>query len=110
MHQHHQLTPAEWDSVANDPEFVTLLRARRSFVVPATIFFIAYYFALPLSVGFLPAVMSRPVLGPLTLAYLAAFSQFVMAWVLCALYMRRAKRFDALAASVVARAKSELAP
>lgn len=106
---HHQLTPAEWDSVANDPEFRSLLRARRAFVVPATIFFIAYYFALPLGVGFAPGVMNRPLWGPLTVAYAFAFSQFLMAWILCALYMRRAKHFDELASSVVERVKTELA-
>ena len=51
------------------PSFARSLRARRRFVVPATIFFIAFYLALPLSVGFAPQLMSRAVIGPLTLAY-----------------------------------------
>lgn len=109
MH-HHQLTPAEWDSVARDPEFQALLRTRRAFVIPATIFFLAYYFALPLGVGFAPSLMNRVIWGPLTVAYAFAFSQFVMAWVLCALYMQRAKRFDTLAAAVAKRAIASLAP
>ena len=105
---HHHLTPAEWDSVANDPEFKSLLHQRQAFVVPATLFFIVYYFALPLSVGFVPQVMNRPVWGPVTLAYLFAFSQFAVAWILCALYMRRARHFDKLAADVAKRAQMRL--
>ena len=109
MHQHHQLSQNDWDAVAADPEFHSLLRARRSFVIPATLFFIVYYFALPISVGFAPQVMNRPVIGPVTLAYLFAFSQFIMAWGLCALYMRRARRFDELADTIAQRAKARIA-
>ena len=76
------------------------MRSRRRFVIPATIFFIVYYLALPISVGFFPEVMSRPVLGPLTLAYCFALSQFAMAWILLALYLRRARTFDVRAAQI----------
>lgn len=44
--------------------------------------------------------MSRPVLGPLTLAYCFALSQFVVAWLLLAIYLWRARRFDLQAARV----------
>ncbi len=108
--QHHHLTPAEWDSVARDPEFRALLHARRIFTVPATLFFAAYYFALPLGVGFAPQIMNRPVWGPVTIAYAFAFSQFAMVWILCAVYMNRAKRFDEMAARIVERTKSEVTP
>jgi uncharacterized membrane protein (DUF485 family) len=85
------------------------MRARRRFIVPATIFFIVFYFALPVSVGFAPSVMSRPFLGPLTLAYTFALSQFVTTWLLLAIYMRRAKQFDRMAQRLVERARSEIA-
>lgn len=100
--QHH-LTPDEWDALAADPEFQALLRARRRFIVPATIFFIVFYLALPVSVGFAPEFMSRPVFGPLTLAYVFALAQFAVAWLLLAIYMLRARRFDRLSEAIVAR-------
>jgi uncharacterized membrane protein (DUF485 family) len=92
--------PARWETLAAEPEFKSLVRSRRRFVVPATIFFIAYYLALPISVGVAPEIMSRPVLGPLTLAYCFALSQFAMAWILLVLYLRRARRFDVAAAKI----------
>ncbi len=105
----HQSDPARWEALAAQPEFRALLRSRRRFVIPATIFFITYYLALPVSAGFWPAVMARPVLGPLTLAYCFALSQFAMAWILLALYLRRARRFDLQAARVRWRETHELA-
>ncbi|MBV8531848.1 MAG: DUF485 domain-containing protein [Candidatus Eremiobacteraeota bacterium] len=96
----HHAKPTRWQTLANQPEFRALLRSRRRFVVPATVFFVAYYLALPISVGFLPHAMSRPVLGPLTLAYCFALSQFVTAWILLALYLRRARGFDVRAARI----------
>ena len=42
-------------------------------------------------------------LGPLNLAYLFALSQFVMAWTVMALYIRRARRFDAVSEQIVSR-------
>jgi uncharacterized membrane protein (DUF485 family) len=98
--EHHHITSQEWDALAAEPEFRSLVSARRRFVIPATIFFIVYYFALPISVGFAPQVMSRAVLGPLTLAYCFALSQFAMAWILLALYLWRARNFDLQAARI----------
>ena len=96
----HHLKTSRWSALAAEPEFRTLLRARRRFVTPATLFFIAYYLALPVSVGFWPAAMSRPVWGPLTVAYAFALSQFAMAWILLAVYLRRARKFDLQAARI----------
>lgn len=96
---------AEWDRIEADPEFRELVRAKRRFLVPATVFFVVYYFALPVLVGYFPGVMDRKVAGSVNLAYLFALSQFFMAWIVMWLYVRRARGFDALAARVVARVK-----
>jgi uncharacterized membrane protein (DUF485 family) len=95
---HHPVSASQWDELASEPEFRKLLRARRRFVAPATLFFIAFYLALPILAGFAPTVMSRPVLGPLTLAYCFALAEFAMAWILLGLYLWRARSFDLQAA------------
>ncbi len=64
----------DWDIVANNDEFKALMAAKVRFVVPMTIFFIVYYFALPVLVGYAPEFMSTPVLGPVNIAYLFALS------------------------------------
>jgi uncharacterized membrane protein (DUF485 family) len=91
----------DWDKLASTAEFKTLLAAKARFIVPATVFFIAYYFALPLLVGYAPKLMATKVLGVVNLAYLFALSQFVMAWLLAWAYVRAAARFDELARGAV---------
>ena len=93
---------APWDQIAAMGTFRTLVAAKRRFIIPATIFFLVYYFALPLFVGYAPQLMETKLLGVVNLAYLFALSQFFMAWILAALYLRAAGRFDAMATEVVA--------
>jgi uncharacterized membrane protein (DUF485 family) len=107
----HELTAdedpdaADWERVAALAEFKQLVAAKRKFIIPATIFFIVYYFALPLLVGYAPQLMSRRVLGVVNLAYLFALSQFLMAWLIAALYVRAAGRFDELARDIISKLK-----
>ncbi len=84
----------DWSRVAAMPEFRELMQAKKRFIVPATLFFVVYYFALPVLVGYAPAFMSRRVMGPVNIAYLFALSQFFMAWILAWLYMRAAAGWD----------------
>ena len=104
----HELTAeeeadfADWDRVAAEPEFRQLLASKRRFIVPATIFFVVYYFALPVLVGYAPRLMETRVLG-LNLAYLFALSQFFMAWGVAAAYVRAAGGWDETARRIIER-------
>ena len=93
----------DWAAIERMPEFRALVRAKRAFIVPASFFFVIYYFALPALVGYWPDLMSRTVIGRINLAYLFALSQFVMAWALMAAYVRRARRFDRMADDLLQR-------
>lgn len=96
-------TKPDWAKIANDPDFHALQRAKRRFIIPATIFFLAYYMALPIMVGFWPEVMKRAVWGKVNWAYLFALSQFIMTWVLAAMYVRVARRWDEMNAKLLAK-------
>jgi uncharacterized membrane protein (DUF485 family) len=82
----------DWERFAASSAFRELLRRKRAFVVPATVFFIVYYFALPVLVGYFPEFMNRKVLGAVNIAYLFALSP--------GLYVRAANRFDRMAQDV----------
>lgn len=107
--QLHHVTAREWDDLAADSEFRALLRARRRFTIPATCFAFAFFLALPLSIAYAPHYMSQPIYGPLTRSFAFALLQFAMAWVLLAIYMREARKFDEAAAAIAARAHEEFA-
>ncbi|MCC7518046.1 MAG: DUF485 domain-containing protein [Verrucomicrobiae bacterium] len=93
----------DWDRVAAAEDFKSLIRAKVRFVVPASAFFIVYYFALPLLVGYAPGLMNRKVVGVVNFAYVFALSQFFMAWTIAALYVRAATRFDRMEKDIIAR-------
>lgn len=92
-----------WDRIAADPDFAALKSAKRRFIIPATIFFMVYYMALPILVGFFPAMMKTEVLGKVNIAYLFALSQFLMTWIVCAMYVRSAKRWDIMNEKLLAK-------
>jgi len=84
---------ADWDAIAASPEFRALLARKIRFIVAGTVFFLVYYFALPILVGWFPELMQRRV-GPVNWAYLFALSQFFMAWIVAAVYVKVAAKWD----------------
>jgi uncharacterized membrane protein (DUF485 family) len=90
----------DWVAAERSPEFQELVMKRRGFVIPATVFFLAWYFGFIFLAGYAPDFMGREFLTDgVTVGYVLALSQFVMTWVLGWLYVRRATRvFDPLAA------------
>jgi uncharacterized membrane protein (DUF485 family) len=81
-----------YERVERSPEFRELVAARRRFVVPATIFFLAWYLGFILLAGYAPDFMGESVYEGLTVGYVLALSQFLMTAVLGVLYLRRADR------------------
>src|ERR687894_3069488 len=95
----------DWERIERSPEFQELVRKRRSFVLPATIFFLAYYMGFILLTGYAEDFMASSVYEGLTVGYCLALTQFVMVFVLGIWYLRRANReFDPLAQRVVTMA------
>lgn len=94
---------SDWDRVAESEEFKDLMAAKARFIVPATVAFIVYYFALPVLVGYAPDLMKTPVIGPVNVAYLFALSQFFFAWFIAWRYMRAAEKFDAMGRKTLAQ-------
>lgn len=90
-----------WSRISNSPGYKALLRSKNAFILPASIFFIVYYFSLLVLVGWFPDIMKKPVLGPINSAYLFALSQFFMAWILAFWYVRKAAEWDRQAKAVL---------
>jgi uncharacterized membrane protein (DUF485 family) len=94
----------DWEAIEASPEFQELVRTRRSFVVPGTIFFLAWYMGFIVLAAYAEDFMSERVYQGLTVGYCLALTQFVMVVVLGIMYLRRADRvYDPLAAKAIER-------
>jgi uncharacterized membrane protein (DUF485 family) len=103
--QHHQPT-YDWERIEQSPEFQELVHKRRAFVLPATIFFLAYYMGFILLCGYAEDFMASSVYEGLTVGYCLALTQFVMVFALGIMYLKRADReYDPLAQRVVEMAE-----
>lgn len=91
--------PVQWNAIAETAEFKALLTSKARFIVPMTIFFLVYYFSLLALVGYFPDLMKTRV-GPANLAYVFAFSQFIMSWAVAYAYTRVAAKWDRSAAEL----------
>jgi uncharacterized membrane protein (DUF485 family) len=102
--EHH--ANIDWEAAERSPEFQELIKRRRAFVVPATIFFLAWFFGFILLTAYAPDFMGEEFLTDgLTVGYVLALTQFIMVWGLCAWYLRRSDRvFDPLAEKAAQRA------
>jgi uncharacterized membrane protein (DUF485 family) len=107
---HH--SEIDWVAAERSPEFRELIKRKKAFVLPATIFFLAWYFGFIILAGYAPDFMGEEIIfDGFTIGYLLALTQFVMTWVLGAMYLRRSDReFDPLArraAEVAVQARDE---
>jgi uncharacterized membrane protein (DUF485 family) len=99
----------DWEAAERSPEFRELIKKKKAFVIPATAFFLAWYFGFIVLAGYAPDFMGREFLvDGLTVGYAFALTQFIMVWALGWLYLRRADRdFDPLAERAAAQAIHE---
>jgi uncharacterized membrane protein (DUF485 family) len=89
----------DWVAAERSPEFRELIKRKRAFVLPATLFFLAWFFGFIILAGYAPDFMGREFIADgMTVGYALALTQFVMTWALGWMYLRRADRvFDPLA-------------
>ena len=90
----------EWEEIAASSQFQTLIKKKKAFLIPTIVFFMVYYFALPIMAGYFKTLMSKDIPIFVNFGYLFAVSQFIMAWILAFLYMKRADRFDEIISEI----------
>jgi uncharacterized membrane protein (DUF485 family) len=101
----------DWEAIEESPEFQELVRKRRAFVLPGTIFYLTWYMGFILLTAYAEGFMSERVYEGLTVGYCLALTQFVMVFVLGIMYLRKSDReYDPLAARVVELAEQETQP
>lgn len=98
--KHKRKTESDYSTIVQSSSFQALLSEKKKFIIPITLFFFSFYFALPILTSY-TTVLNHKFVGDITWAWVFAFMQFVMTWALCMLYSKRAVKFDELAERVV---------
>lgn len=97
----HEGEQIDYVRVANSEPFKKLMHDRKKFIVPYTIFFLAFYFLLPVLTSY-TTFLNTPAIGDISWVWLFAFAQFAMTWILCTIYVRRSNHFDRQIDNIIA--------
>jgi uncharacterized membrane protein (DUF485 family) len=79
----------DWRAIEASPEFQELVKARRSFLVPATIVFLVGALGYLLLAAFAQGFMGKDV-GGIPIAFVFAVAMVLLTWVLTGAYLRKA--------------------
>lgn len=93
-----------YSEVAQTAFFKELMRRKRAFLVPTVVFVLLFFIMLPI-LSIFTDVLDGKVVGAISWAYLYAFAQFFLAWIVAFLYWREANRWDELARKAREEAK-----
>lgn len=99
-----EITADAFVAIADSQDFKKLVKKKNSFIVPVSIFFLLFYFTLPVLTSF-TKVLNVKVIGDITLVWVFALAQFIMTWILCMTYVSKANKFDQEAESIIEKAK-----
>ncbi|AKG74240.1 DUF485 domain-containing protein [Salinicoccus halodurans] len=90
----------DYEKIAEQPEFKTLLSTRNKFIMPISIFFIIATLLFPVLTGY-TTILNNEAFGNISWAWIYALLLFVMVWTLVTIYMKRAKIFDKEADEII---------
>ena len=79
----------DWQAIEGSPEFQELVKARRSFLVPASIVFLVGSLGYLLLAAYAQGFMGKDV-GGIPVAFLLALTQVLLTWAITFAYMRKA--------------------
>lgn len=85
--------PIQYAEIEQSEKFKELIGSKKRFIIPMTLFFLLFYFTLPILTSY-TKVLNHLAIGPISWAWVYAFAQFVMTWVLCIIYSRKSREFD----------------
>ncbi|MFD2131935.1 DUF485 domain-containing protein [Pseudogracilibacillus auburnensis] len=91
---------SNYDRVAHSSKFKQLIHERKVFIIPLTIFFLVFYFTLPILTSY-STVLNKSAFGDISWAWIFAVAQFIMTWVLCVVYVKKFAKFDKQADEII---------
>lgn len=96
-----------YEKMIETEKFQELMSQKKTFIIPLTIFFLAFYFTLPILTSY-TKVLHAKAIGDITWVWLFAVAQFIMTWTLVTIYMKKSATFDRLASEVIEEETKEV--
>ena len=87
----------DWEAIEADPRFQRLHRTKMCFLWCLMLIALTFYFTLPISAAYFQATFKIKIWGVINIGILFALSQFLVAWLIAAIYAKRAQYYDAQA-------------
>ncbi|MDQ0216623.1 uncharacterized membrane protein (DUF485 family) [Oikeobacillus pervagus] len=94
------LKQVHYEQISESEEFKHLVKRKRNFLVPFSIFFLVFYFTLPILTSY-TTILNKAAVGGISWAWVFAFAQFIMTWVLCTVYVKKANKFDQMSDEII---------
>ena len=87
-----------WEAIEADPRFQALHKTKTRFLCCLMLLALLFYFTLPISAAYFQNIFKIKIWGVINIGILFALSQFLVAWLIAAIYAKRANtQFDAQA-------------
>lgn len=83
----------DYVQVEQSEQFQQFMTKRKKFILPYTIFFLVFYFLLPICTSY-TSFLNTPAIGDISWVWIFAFAQFVMTFVLSIVYVKKAGALD----------------
>jgi uncharacterized membrane protein (DUF485 family) len=90
----------DYVAVEKSSQFRGFMKNKKKFTIPFTIFFLVFYFLLPIFTSY-TTFLNTSFFGDISWVWIFAFAQFVMVWVLCTIYVKKAASFDQKAEKII---------
>ncbi len=95
-----EMKAVDYVQVYESPQFKEFLKRKRKFIIPMTVFFLIFYFTLPILTSY-STILNTPAIGDISWTWIFAIAQFVMVWTLSSIYVRKANTFDDEAEQII---------
>src|SRR5699024_2326843 len=93
-------SPVDFVKVEESNQFKSFMSEKKKFILPMSIFFLIFYFLLPIFTSY-TTFLNTSFFGDISWLWVFAFAQFVMTWVLCTVYVKKAAKFDEKADEII---------
>ncbi len=91
-----------WEAIEADPRFQALHRDKNRFLWCMMLFALVYFFCLPIATAYFQDILKVKIWGVINIGLLFALSQFIVAWVIAVIYVKRANaEFDVRAKAII---------